>query len=252
MSYLVQYTKHITQKSKVWCDGMLRQNGKKCTLHDEDNKVIDSAWLKPTMIAVGNQCRTEKFLVQIIEETSDSPPSSSSKNEDTTSTVSHGAVKISQDKFQDAVKRSFTRNKLRPKSLGPRRKRILTPIAKPEPITRGKRERFDTTEEDFPEEESPPPQIPTSFVSATSIAANNRSKTLHKSSDDTNTSNNTRNNSNSRTYNNNNNNNNNNGRSSSFSYSRSNSDIGKVEKLPPPPKEGRTRNDIIALLEQPL
>ena len=84
--YQVQYTKHLTKKKKVWCDGTLRQTGRKCILYDDEKAVIDTAWLSKNDVGVGKECKTDKFLISFTDllpesTAEDSTPSSLAKIE---------------------------------------------------------------------------------------------------------------------------------------------------------------------------
>lgn len=71
MSYRLEfsalYTKHITQKRKVWKDGHLvfTVSNKKLVLKDEDKKIISTHWLDNDQPQQGEQLEVENFLVEV-------------------------------------------------------------------------------------------------------------------------------------------------------------------------------------------
>ena len=66
INYAIQFSRQLTQKNKVWCDGTLEQKGRKINLYDDTHDLVESGWRGGTALKVGTQIKLESHLVKII------------------------------------------------------------------------------------------------------------------------------------------------------------------------------------------
>lgn len=123
--YSILFTKHLTQKRKVFCDGTMSQNGKKIIIYDDTDSPVDTTYQPPSNIGVGKEFRTDKFLVQISDLLSSEDVAPSNNTNDNTKTV------VNTPKTEIKPSNPLRRAKLGrgSKSLGARHK-ISKPIKK--------------------------------------------------------------------------------------------------------------------------
>lgn len=249
--FTVQFTKHLTQKSKVWMDGTLTPSGRKFILCDEEGTTIETAWLRPSDVVVGEEVRTERHLIQIIaksQETAEPAPAAPAPAA-TPAAAPRGSVIIPKSSAASKVRRNPLASSLRRtgKSLGAR-----PTIRKPTPpkstpfvddsdiADQLAADAAAAAEEAYQAKQAAPsrkpasearnPSPPDSFRSARAAYAEQQSTAVEKSSSAPSPV----------------------APSGSFSYSSPSpmSCSGECpERLPPPPPGGRSRQSIVAHLE---
>nr|XP_006813003.1 PREDICTED: uncharacterized protein LOC102801771 [Saccoglossus kowalevskii] len=68
--FTILYTHQKTKKAKTWHDGILKVilQGNKSVLYDDNKCKLDSLYVKPDQVVIGEQLESERYLILIEEE----------------------------------------------------------------------------------------------------------------------------------------------------------------------------------------